>query len=112
MKNHNNKIIPEFLAVIVAKLWMKSLKNCLQKTNDGRENKTLTRRESSLIVTDALPSEGKQSIDNHAKTGFKQNDKLSLARSIGTYRKFSGPVPIVQKNVQPRRHRVRFNSRV
>ena len=48
-------------------------------------------------VTDALLSEGKESSANRAKTGFRQNDKVSVTRSKKTCRKLYESVPIVQK---------------
>ena len=70
------------LAVILAKLWMKSFEISLQKPDKGR-TKPLPGREYALIVTDALLSEGKDSSANHAKTGIMQNAKLSMTNCAG-----------------------------
>ena len=72
--------------------------------------KLLTRRDYALIVPNALLSELKKSSANDANFGLRQNAKISVIRSIRTFRKFNGSVPTVQNEVQQRIYRNKNNK--
>ena len=50
--------------------------------------------EYAFTVTDALLSEGQGSSANHVNTGFKQNSKALMTRSIKTCGKIYGSGPL------------------
>ena len=75
------------LAVIVANFWMKFFDKSLQKPYEGRENKTSDVKKPALTSTNLLFFEGKESSAVHVKTGFLQNDIVSMTRSLKICRK-------------------------
>ena len=93
------------LAVILANLRMKTFEKSLQKSNEGRENKTPELKVRCFDFNRRVTHRGNESSANQANIGFMQNAKVSLTRSRRTCRKFDGSTPIVHKKLRHRTHR-------